>query len=518
MPNEPNYHANKAGSLRVRLFVLFLFAVLAAFIWIAVSVEFRHCLANRPDWVSSKPQLEMGVIFSKTYNVSPVSLFGHRLNLSGWFTYQEVYFKDKIDPNLISFDYFIEDESYLAILFGFVEGRVIGLRISRAEDFSGMKFTAGPDLCFEEKEPFGPALLTTGSGRAHIVLDSEYVHLKLNGKEVGRFRRPPGKQFKFGFRGGTLKQAYIDNIEIIDAATGKVYEDSFGVLDQLWVPFIWVVLGMAAAVTFLGMSIFGRAVKEDEQTKAYHRVLAVLWVFLFAGLIFYPVLRWHLAGRHNFTLFYFNTYVRLLTLDNNIESREMVLDRLKKDYGRKAPEGVKRVLFIGSSQTWGSGARQRDLTWLNRLETMLNSSSDRRYEVINTGISGAESPRLYKYYLEKWISFRPSVTIINLGFNDQNGPVLYENLIKIIRLNKEKGIKTVLSLEPTEVSTPRPSVFEMHKLTRKAAKEEGVILADFHGYLAKRKDDGFIWWDPVHLADCGQKLAAEFYYQQDFWP
>lgn len=37
----------------------------------------------------------------------------------------------------------------------------------------------------------------------------------------------------------------------------------------------------------------------------------------------------------------------------------------------------------------------------------------------------------------------------------------------------------------------------------------GVPVIDMQGPLARRADDGFLWWDQVHMTSFGQRLFAE---------
>jgi lysophospholipase L1-like esterase len=62
---------------------------------------------------------------------------------------------------------------------------------------------------------------------------------------------------------------------------------------------------------------------------------------------------------------------------------------------REKPEGVYRVLCIGSSTTYGTGATQDDRTYPARLQQLLQRAADEgrarpglRYEVLNGGVSG----------------------------------------------------------------------------------------------------------------------------------
>ena len=74
-----------------------------------------------------------------------------------------------------------------------------------------------------------------------------------------------------------------------------------------------------------------------------------------------------------------------------------------------------KILFIGSSQTWGAGASTTENTFVHRFENLVNAhDTTESVTCINTGISGLTSTELFKFYQEKWISAAPKVVIINL--------------------------------------------------------------------------------------------------------
>ena len=45
-------------------------------------------------------------------------------------------------------------------------------------------------------------------------------------------------------------------------------------------------------------------------------------------------------------------------------------------------------------------------------------------------------------------------------------------------------------------------------------ESRGVPVIDMHSYLRDKYDEGFLWWDSVHLADFGQDLFAEKLYNE----
>ena len=83
---------------------------------------------------------------------------------------------------------------------------------------------------------------------------------------------------------------------------------------------------------------------------------------------------------------------------SNIEPQETVVTKIDNDYGNKK-DNISRILFIGTSQTWGAGASSENKTFVRLFENLLNKNSQiTNYEVINGGISGLNSKALLELY------------------------------------------------------------------------------------------------------------------------
>jgi lysophospholipase L1-like esterase len=83
---------------------------------------------------------------------------------------------------------------------------------------------------------------------------------------------------------------------------------------------------------------------------------------------------------------------------------------------RPAPGRV-RVLCLGDSLTFGKGVALPD-TYPKQLETLLNGSGERRYEVINAGVSAYDTWQEVKYLGEQGWTFEPDLVIVGFYAND----------------------------------------------------------------------------------------------------
>jgi len=80
-------------------------------------------------------------------------------------------------------------------------------------------------------------------------------------------------------------------------------------------------------------------------------------------------------------------------------------------------EGVKRVLLIGDSVTFGHGVSRKD-TYSDKLERMLNQNfPNSRFDVINTAVPG-NSPFQEFHDLKRGLKFDPDLVVIQFVLND----------------------------------------------------------------------------------------------------
>ncbi|MFH1415314.1 MAG: SGNH/GDSL hydrolase family protein [Elusimicrobiota bacterium] len=185
---------------------------------------------------------------------------------------------------------------------------------------------------------------------------------------------------------------------------------------------------------------------------------------------------------------------------------------LKEKYPEPPGPGTERVMFIGSSQTWGEGAAKEEDTFVHLTEKILNRtfSGRKHVECINAGVRGSDSSRLFEYYNEKWVSYGHKLLIINLSSNLIDEDTFYTDITAFINLNRQKSIDTLLVLEANSPENGT-GVLELHKVMIRAGKEEGVPVIDLHSYMRENHDKGIAWWDFVHMTSFGHRPAAEFF-------
>ena len=192
-----------------------------------------------------------------------------------------------------------------------------------------------------------------------------------------------------------------------------------------------------------------------------------------------------------------------------------VIKSIKRTYTPSPGEGVYRILFLGTSQTAGAGARKADHTFVRGLENLLNESAapGTSYECINGGINGLDSGQILEIYKREWLSLAPHTVVVNLAHNDIFLGAFVQNLEALLALNAASAVQTILVLEPISTEFPM-RMSHKYMLMRRLAEKYRVQAVDMHAYLSAKYDVGFLWWDRVHLTSFGQELFAAQLYEE----
>lgn len=93
----------------------------------------------------------------------------------------------------------------------------------------------------------------------------------------------------------------------------------------------------------------------------------------------------------------------------------------EREYALEKPPGVRRIVVLGDSFTFGTGVEFAD-TFSKRLERRLNESG-RPYQVINFGVSGYDTIRELATFREVAAAFKPDLVIVAYVLNDADPEV-----------------------------------------------------------------------------------------------
>lgn len=454
-------------------------------------------------WITSKSFLEVGAIGGVMFRVSRVALAGDRVDFGTWFGFHEILWDEPVALAALEFDFELEEDAWMAVLFNGKGHSFDFVRFSRLETRPAAvgrvdrkrTFTALTTL---DGAPPNPA----GWHTARIEFEDFAFRVFVDGEPfVERSLDRVAKQ-RFGFKAGGAN-ARLDNVRIEreDGSTRLEHFTNHRGRRMVAASSAAGLLGVHALIA-VGLWLGRRRLRRSRLV--YHLAFAALAVLATGS--YYFVDRMWFATRYPADVLSTPDYPNTITF----EPDPVPPPPQDGDVERY------RIVVVGSSQTWGSGAALKSDTWVARLEAKLNERSGgaRWYECVNTGISGATSTTLWPRYRDEWVETRPNMTIIDLGHNDLDVGQFGMNLARITELNRKHGIRTVFLLEPNsrERSTFnefRENLAPNHLVMRKLGDQFGIAYVDMQAKMDARRDDGFLWWDLVHMTSAGHEIFAE---------
>ncbi len=168
------------------------------------------------------------------------------------------------------------------------------------------------------------------------------------------------------------------------------------------------------------------------------------------------------------------------------------------------------LMLVGSSQSVGAGADTLEHTFFVRLHRALNRELHGRLESLNISVSGATSLSLLKDYREKYLDYKPDLVVLNLSHNDSLES-LREGVVGFLKLNRERGVRTVLIEEPNshESITANSAKYAVMK---SVGLEYGIPVLALNEFMdqSEVREAGIAWWDVVHMTTFGQGEAASW--------
>ncbi|MCA8941512.1 MAG: SGNH/GDSL hydrolase family protein [Planctomycetes bacterium] len=456
-------------------------------------------------WITSKTFLERGAIGGTMFRVTRVPLARNRVDLGSWFGFHEIIWHEPLDLASLDFEFELDDGAWVAVLFDGANHAYDAVRLSRDPTLPSIECGVDRKRLFTRSSRIDAADWSIGSGWHHgrVVFGDEWYELLVDGVLVDSGSRTRAGPQSIGFKGGGASTR-IDEVRMSGRDGTDVYEN-FRNDRGAWRTASWVALGLAILHGFVwfGVARLGRRFRRP--SIVYHLAVATV-TSVGAALGF--------VGDH---YFFASRYPREVLV--NPEYPNTIVFEPSDPIPPSPSAGELEtfpITFVGSSQTWGSGATLASDTWVRLVEQRLNAIPDRRYRFVcqNTGINGATSDTLLPRYLDEWLPQGPRMTVIDLSHNDQDLTRLGLNLCRFTEANRAAGVETVFVLEPNthQPNTWRrtaPNVPVNHTLIRRLGQEIGVPVIDMQAKMDADRNRGFLWWDFVHLTSGGQQVFAE---------
>lgn len=133
-------------------------------------------------------------------------------------------------------------------------------------------------------------------------------------------------------------------------------------------------------------------------------------------------------------------------------------------------------------------------------------------QVINTGISSLNSELLLKYYKDNPTAHLTDLCIINLGCNDFENSGYRSNLKEFLQINAQNQVETIFITEP--IAEANSKYRNNQYITKSIADSSGKMLLDMQTFMDGEMENGYLYWDFIHLTNYGQELFAEELFRQ----
>lgn len=406
------------------------------------------------------------------------------LDLGTWHGFQEIRLKEPSPYKKLSFDLSLDPESYLIVFYASSGDTLHGIRLSTHPAF--------PSACLDVLEQeFVKKMVFTGEIKArtwhHVKLEKGMNGLTLHVDEKPiHIIASEDKGFNIiGFRGSSASR--IDNIQAYNNSSDLIFEEDFNRTYRHLILFAF--LFMLANGIYLIARRFRTALL----------IIGIQFAAIFITLAFY----FGFIGQHQYPK---EWMIHWGNRSSTIEAADTLSDNILAHHILSPADTGVRILFLGTSQTWGAGAIDDEHTFVHLIEEKLQDITPSS-RCINAGISGLRSADILHYYQHKWIDLRAHIVVVNLALNDGDSPDYQNNLEELIRINEEKGLQTIFVLEP--VFLPPGAYLDNHTTMLEVASKHRILCIDMQRLISERLDDGFLYWDFIHLTNFGQRLFAE---------
>ena len=487
---------------RVTILIVLTLQILATNYLTNTYLSSRNTLYNNGHWKSTKTTLERGVMGAYKFILSRQALSKNRLNLAAWHGFQEVIHYQKFSAKEIDFDFLLGDNAYFIFIFNKDNDGFCGIRLSNHERFDSIFLTASNIGKFLSKSQIEIRKLREKKWRhMKIRFKKDSFSLFINNKFIESLEIPILNEQFIGFR-GSRNAVFIDNILVRGEGRKVLLKENFTNRKNYFLILTLITL----IIGFINILILViQILRKSTYRETIFTIIGFNATILLLSFIFLHIYNYYSAR-------YTKVTSTLKAQEEYWENanKEFILDKIKNKYNRM-PLNTYRILFIGTSQTWGAGATRNNETFVHIVEKKLNefNNNNIHYECINGGVSGVNSKELFHIYKDEWITLNLKLVIINLSNNDFNKAIFSKYLKQFVVLNRSKGIRTVFILESNSIER-RPHSLPSHSVMRKIGKKYKIPVINLHKYLLDNYDEGFLWWDYVHLTSFGHDLAGNF--------
>ena len=468
----------------------------------------------------------MALVGGDSFNLSRSSLSNNRLNLSHWYGNQEVRFENEQKIHQIKYKFNLGESSDLFVYWNHNRSKVDGLRIQ-----NNKKLSLRRQINEKVEDVF---LANLGRLQQSVLLEINQVNnelvIKINNDEY--VVKDNILEGTWGVRGDETP-IEVEEIKVTYADSSDYYQNFEPRFSPKYFTITLIFLTLLSFLVyffsintilylkyllFIFVSTFyfiDTKLMSIQQVEALTGSLTPVKENSFWGSLeyyrtklFYP--GFVLDEMRDFTYF---KYPKARIVGGPIvcvkKEKCRYYPKLTNAFLPKPETGVKRIMFVGTSQTIGAGASEIRRTFFSRLHRKINQAE----AAISLNISqSALSPEeMFARFLDAIQIYKPTHVIVNLGYN-RSDYSLVKTLMDYYDFAKKINAKIVFMREANNLAITSDYLKEVDQFT----KENSLPTIDLYGYLRSPQvdEDLSIWWDPVHFNDRGQRLAADFIYEE----
>ncbi len=142
------------------------------------------------------------------------------MNLGAWHGFQEVIYKEPLNPEEIETDFLLTDNSYFYLIFNKDKDNFSAIRISVNKAFKSAFVTANTNGKFTKKTELPINNLKKNHwNHLKIIFNNNSVTFFINKQLIGNFSKTLLLKQHFGFR-GSFNPVYIDNVIVKQKGSG----------------------------------------------------------------------------------------------------------------------------------------------------------------------------------------------------------------------------------------------------------------------------------------------------------
>ncbi|HMW08698.1 MAG TPA: SGNH/GDSL hydrolase family protein [Leptospiraceae bacterium] len=461
---------------------------------------YNNTLHNSKNWINLKTKVVRGVSGAASFMNTMPALFKFKLNLATWQGHHKLIFTQELQPKEISFKYKVDKEQFFSFLFNSDEKGIksYGIRISNSAFYPSMYFQIENEK-FTNKLPLTNFKSDDKNHLFKIKFDNEAFTIFIDNQEIFRATDSISAKMHIGFKSGlTDLRTDIDDLIMIQQDGTRLEETFFNwkLIPEL------TLYCLAVTILVFGLLYFLLKRRFQTDTMPILKILSYVNFNLLILSLFVYAAMYSTVSRIYFEIpKVYNGYP-------TIKQTEEVVSEFVSQYGNN--KNKPRIWFIGSSQTWGSGVYREEDTFVRIIEKELQKAGY-NIECINGGVSGFTSAMALDVFNANFDKFKPDYVILNLSHNDAFFKISPDEFIKNLRAFVEKNrvhhVTTILVVEPVETHFLESKKHQ--DIMREFAVKENIPLIDVHNELVLKGDDGFLWWDRVHLTSYGNLLFAQ---------